>query len=403
MTKQQMSRKFINALKVLTLVVTSGSSTIHRNLEDLEPWQKCDVFIAPTNTSAGWGAFAARDFGQRELVDMTPLYIPITSNSGSSDRIVKSTALDDYAYGVTRVHTGEHAQLVLLGYDMIYNHHPTDYNIQLGLGPGYSQGWYTTRPIRAGEELYSTYGQSDGGQKWFAARGLDMNHDKIDIPNSTGQLDFLRSRYCTKIYSGPGRDSYRQLIPSIEENRVAPFDAGFSDARAKVAIKAGERIEQSPGMLFNKVMIEGSALGGLIIGWDHLRPEQQEVMRKNHPSGKVPVAYSAQRTQWKKIFRNVDLEDLAILPFAGRIGMVKRLPVGNSYEQSNCQLDIQIQVVKDAEGENTFATVILELIATQDIEVGQNLAMDVYRAGSFFELELLKSKLKQTGQPFVMD
>ncbi len=410
MKKQIGAHNIVHAVHLLIFVMISGSSALNKDAEkDLEPWQQCDVFIAPTNTSAGWGAFAARDFEQRELLDMTPLYVPLSSNSASSERIVKSTVLDDYAYGVTRAHTGEHAKLVLFGYDMIYNHHPTDNNVQLGMGPGYSQGWYTKRKIHAGEELYSTYGQNDGGKQWFEARGLDMRHETIKIQESTGQLEFLRSQYCTKIYSGPGRDSYLHLIPLVDKKRVAPFDAGFGDARAKVSIKIGERIEQSPGMIFNKVMINGSALGGLIIAWDHLRQELQETIRKNHPNGQVPVQYAGPQSQWQRVYRRVKLEDIVILPFAGRIGMVKRVPAvdvhgaAEAKEQSNCRLDVQIHVVEDAGSGHTFTSVILELVATNDIEVGQVLVMDVQKAGNLFELELLKSKIEQTGQLYSMD
>lgn len=236
------------------------------NDEELETWQACDVFMAPTNISGtGWGVFAARDFEQNELFNILPLFVPMEINDEqlySEHRLVKSTQLDDYVYGVYRPHIQKQQQMVLFGYEMVYNHHPTAQNVQFGLGNGYSQGFYAKKSARAGEQLFSSYGATDRGADWFDKRGLTMRLE-TDRISSREQLEFLSSKYCSKIYAGPGRNTYASLIPSIHPDRVAPFDAGLFDARAKVTIQPGDVIEQGPAILLPKRFIQDTALAPL--------------------------------------------------------------------------------------------------------------------------------------------
>jgi hypothetical protein len=86
----------------------------------LESWQSCDFFLAPSST--GWGVFAARDFGEGELVDAAPLVIRTWDDR--HDGITKATVLDDYVYGYVDDPTGKYSTVVLFGYSMFFNHHP---------------------------------------------------------------------------------------------------------------------------------------------------------------------------------------------------------------------------------------------------------------------------------------
>lgn len=78
--------------------------------ETMAPWQNCEVFMAPTNTSTGWGVFANRDFGPGELVDITPVHFYMKTYDQlfpEENRLIKSTALDDYVYGVNYEHRSD--------------------------------------------------------------------------------------------------------------------------------------------------------------------------------------------------------------------------------------------------------------------------------------------------------
>jgi len=381
------------------------------------PWQTCDAFMAPTNTTTGWGVYAARDFEYQELVDIPPLYIPFEKKQGDTSslhsRLIEKSALDGYVYKVYRNHLERNQSMVMFGYDMIYNHHPTDPNVIICLGPGYTQGFCARRKIRAGEQLLSRYGELDGGKNWFAVRGLTMQTGKFNL-DSLGKLEFLKNLYCTKIYAGPGPTNFRQLVPRVDESRIAPFDAGLFDARAKIPIKEGDRIEQAPAMLLYKPFVDFTAIGPLVIAWDHLLPQHQEALRSAaQPWGeKLPIHYQGEASQWERIRRLASLDKIALLPFAGRIGLVRR--VHNDYidnhgdslasttgvdedtaSRSNCRLEIDVHVNK---GEDVpDVSVILTLVASEDIEVGEVLKMDLKPAGTAFEKELLRLKLSETG------
>jgi hypothetical protein len=183
-------------------------------------------------------------------------------------------------------------------------------------------------------------------------------------------------------------------IPENEgdQSRVAPFDAGLNDAaRAKVPIKAGgERIEQAPSMLLYKPFVKGTALGPLVITWDMLLPEHQTAINSASApiGGKLPIEYRGPGSDWQQVRRMTNLENVAIVPFAGRIGMVRRVNSRSSLVSSietNCRLEIGITVLPQHEEERNESkedgkprvSVVLALIATEDIPTGGVLLMDL--------------------------
>lgn len=44
---------------------------------DEEKLHSCDIFLAPSSFHGGWGVYAARDFADKELVELAPLYVPL--------------------------------------------------------------------------------------------------------------------------------------------------------------------------------------------------------------------------------------------------------------------------------------------------------------------------------------
>lgn len=220
----------------------------------------------------------------------------------------------------------------------------------------------------------------------------------------------MRSQYCTKIYAGAGPQTHQRLFPTLDESRVAPFEAGLFDARAKFPIKAGELIEQAPAMLLFKPFVRDTALGPLVITWEDLLPEHQDSIRATADliGGKLPIQYRGPDPQGERVLRMTNVKNVAIFPFAGRIGTVRRLDMSSPFlpVKSNCRLKINLQVHEgEASDENSKprVSVLLELIATKDIGTGQVLMMDLKPTGTAYERELLKAKLQAIGHSFVLD
>ena len=116
--RQMIGARIILRSLPLFLVLSLGLSRCKGEQEKLtleERWQGCDIFLAPSTT--GWGVFAARDFGEGENVHISSLSIPV--NDESADGFVKTSVLDDVAYGY-----GEFSYIVLYGASMLFNHHP---------------------------------------------------------------------------------------------------------------------------------------------------------------------------------------------------------------------------------------------------------------------------------------
>ena len=148
--------------------------------------------------------------------------------------------------------------------------------------------------------------------------------------------------------------------------------------------------------MLSRELVKGTVFGGLVISWkDDLKEEHKEQLRILRQNEQVIVQHQGDDTSWRRIDRFDSFEDLAILPAAGNIGMVRR--VGDA-EGSNCQLVIHWQGAQHGS-----AGVTLELVATADIGVGEVLKLDLPPGGSAAELALLKDELELTGQPYHSD
>jgi hypothetical protein len=351
----------------------------------------------------GWGVYAGKPFKEGEIVALAPLFVMMIAPNNE----IENSVLDDYTYG--HIRNSDYHRAVLFGNAMFYNHHPEPnvmYTIITGGGgvSGDTQeaaGYVARRDIVAGEQLFTSYGHDDEGRQWFAERGMEMQApaDK-DSKIALADLELFQAEFCSKIYAGVGLPSWKQLAPSdptasealMDAARLAPFDAGFGNAKAKFAITSGKRIEISTGLLLSRKLVKGSTLGGLIISWeDDLKEEHKQSLRILRHSGQVIVQYQGHDTSWRRIDRFDSFEDLAILPAAGNIALVRR--VGDS-EASNCRLVLHWQGTQHGS-----VGVTLELVATADIAVGEVLKLNLPQGGSAAELALLKDELELTGQP----
>ena len=388
-------------LSTLILFASFGVFSLVSSAE--EEWQNCEIFLAPSDT--GWGVYASRSFKKGEIVDMTPAIVP----TGELD-VIENSVLDDYVYGYFRLEGSSLLEIhvVMIGYGMFYNHHPEP-NIQyqtFGREPApdvprssNAIGFTARRDIREGEQLFTTYGEKDGGKEWFHRHGIKMVRP-AESRIAPEEMASYRQDYCSKIQAGIGIPTWKDRILPIfphgielpfwkDLSRFAPFDAGLSDAKAKVPIPSGSRIEISTALVMSRKMVRGHALGAVVISWEDLFLEHQTALRTLRENGQMILQYQGVDIDWKRIDRFQSFEDLALLPNSGNIGTVRRVGDG----PSNCRMVIHSEGAQDSVG------VTVELIATKDISVGDILALNLPQAGLKEERNELKREMKLTGMP----
>ena len=249
--------------------------------------------------------------------------------------------------------------------------------------------------------MFSTYGNEDGGIEWFKYRGMEMMAPKESIipPEALPQ----RTRdFCSNIFAGFGRPFWDTALMvdqaidgyGINSSLLAPFDGGLGNARAKRFIAQGERIEIGPGLILSSKLIAGSSLSSLVFAWHHLTAEQQAKILILRERRQLKLQYQGHSTSWERRDVFETLEDLAILPASGQMGLVRRIGSVDSPSHSNCRLDISLD-----HGERDSVTVILELVATKAIDAGEIFLLNSTWSGNDKEVELLRVEINDLGQP----
>lgn len=134
---------------------------------------ECGVVTRKSENVHGVGVFATKDYLEGEVIEKSFTIMMPTENT-------KYTLLDEYVFG----HVEEYADVVL-GYAMVYNHHANS-NVQVTSSEILSKRIpsgeyyrdfviYAKRDIKAGEELFSSY----GNEQWFRERDKEY----FDIPD----------------------------------------------------------------------------------------------------------------------------------------------------------------------------------------------------------------------------
>ena len=366
---------------------SSSDDNKDHNNEDHSTWNQCHLFIAPS--SMGWGVFAGRAFRKGEMVEFSPLILAFDRNAP----LVQNTVIDDYIYGYFRIdprtNTVGTLSTVLLGNGMYFNHHvePNVKYMMLSKEPDahFPQGsnvvgYIARRDIEAGEELYSTYGEDDGGERWFRDRKIDLMIQPTNVSRiSADELPSKMNDYCTGIYAGIGLERYatgvKPILPRPEEinfeidlsERLYELDSGVGNARAKMDISVGTRIEIGPGMLLDSRAVAGTVIAPLTFPWQILSKSQQDAIRElQKEENNIMVQYQGADTGYERIERFESFELTTVFPSGGSIGMVRRLI---NREDSNCELIIHPKSQEGAVG------LTLELVAMKDIQLGEVLKM----------------------------
>jgi hypothetical protein len=228
-----------------------------------------------------------------------------------------------------------------------------------------------------------------------------------------------------------------QLIKAVHEydNPHYPW------AVAKLPISKGDRIEVAPALVLDRDTIVKTQLAPLVYHWHDLNNELQASVQELRSLGYYVVQYQESSNGWRREDHFTSVEDTVILPFGGWIGRVQRVG-GFSYDigetatisdhltaTPNCKLLIlpsdfyrmanttadsnlsgegqQTKKDKDNEQEtNPFtsgnAGIVLMLMATRDVAVGERLRLDMAPSGTFKERLTLYKEMEQSGQVYTL-
>lgn len=348
--------------------------------------------MAPSIETSGWAVYAGRSFKENEIVELTPFFIPLETHR------TKSSVLDRYVIEFPR--DGKLYHAVLLGNGGFYNHHPNP-NLQYvevvakGDGIPHSIGFRATRDIAAGEELYVNYREK--GDEW-SAKNITEHEQLVKLEAEI--LPLYLSSHCSKAYGGVGlptwRDRIQPILPKtshwMDMTRLAPFDAGLGDARAKVDISKGSYIEKSLGLVVSRNAVRHTPLGVLAFYWENLKIDHHQHLINLRDDEQLIIQYQGHDTNWESVDRFQGYSEITLLPISGIIGLVRR---ASPDSESNCKLLIRSN--KDHLANNVGVT--LELVATEDIMVGEVLTLNIAPSEFEEEYHMLHDEMEASGQP----
>jgi SET domain len=385
-----------------------------------EPWQYCETFLAPSSLpSGGWGVFAGRDFEEGEIVEIAPRFIPMPHDAPA----VRRSEIDFYHYGYLRWRDEqkefETMGTVVFGHVMFYNHHvePNMRYSSYGREPSPSEphiaqavGFVALRKIDAGEELFSTYGIDDGGERWFQDRGLKLVVIPTYASRKNGTVyDEDKKKYCSKVYAGYGQPSWNSRVLAslfadvtfpykFETQRLAPVDHPVAVVNQDV--NAGTVLEISPALVISKALVADTPLASSGFFWHDWDEAQQKDLDDLWESYDLRLQYQDPDYGWIHNDTFIDFGDVVVFPAAGNIALVER--VGKS-DDANCKIEILASGSMKSHlshgGASGSAGILLQLVAIKDIKTGVPLKLNIHRGGSPREREMLLEELLKSGQP----
>jgi hypothetical protein len=262
----------------------------------------------------------------------------------------------------------------------------------------------------------------------------------------TEQLQQYQQAYCSKIYADIDDfvfterlaafveppifyDRSRLFAPSTKHSNITRNIHEYDDphypwAMAKVPIVAGDRIELAPALVLGRDLVLNTPLAPLVYYWHDLNDKLQASVRDLRNRGYYVVQYQGDSTAWLREDHFVSFEDSVILPVGGWIGRVQRVggashDIGemDSRVTANCKLRIlpansnnataeDVQQQQEEKSQNPFALgnagIVLELVATRDIAVGERLRINMPPGGTFLERLALYNEMERSGQIYTL-
>ena len=359
--------------------------------------------------------FAARDFSKNEMVEVVPRYLP------RKFELMNDNVLDDYIYSFLWKADPADATfgVAIFGMAMFYNHGAgalhnvqfTDFGHEPGKEPNEALmvlglGFRAKRRIRRGEELLSSYGESED---WFSARGINMSVPLTEDPKlpNTDEIEALENQYCSKLYAGWGYATWLQrVIPTHSElEQWPPYINHVNDlplqdhatAVAKEKAQAGQILEMASALILPLEQVEDSPFAPFAITWNDWDDDQKKSILQLRDMGSISM--KIRKGAEGMIFDPLDkLDHAVVIPFAGNIGLVRKVGRHNSAE-SNCRMEI----ISSADGQGKInegnAGIILRLVATKDIDVGEEVRLNMPESSSWKSKVSALQHLAMTGQP----
>jgi uncharacterized protein YceK len=412
---------------------TAAASNEPQTEDVLEPWQENYLYMAPSNHGKGWGVFAAKSFHANDVIEVAPLWLAFEN----FEPLLSDTILDNYcANGWMKDGTmiPIPQTILIFGPSHIFNHgHGDEQNIKLlQMGDDEAPAFihYAIRDIAVGEELLTNY-----GSEWFAQRGLHLVIEgdlpiKEEAPPAVGgdtpppvvvpppantntntslwiEDAEWRELYTSKIYAGHGIENceglYNSPYPDIDikgyiQNRVAPFEAGYRNARTKFRIaQAGTVLEILPALIVEKDLVLDTHLEPIVVFWNDLEPSSLE--EEVDPDAIFPetlnVLYKTIDTDWVSEYKTLNrVEETVLVPLGGFLSVLERT-TSEDPNDYNCRLE---GIAPDRWNENAFT---IRIVATKPMEVGERLVLKMAGiSASPKSRYALWKQLVATTQPF---
>jgi hypothetical protein len=211
------------------------------------------------------------------------------------------------------------------------------------------------------------------------------------------------------VYSGIGRPTWEnrvltslfgeELPYKMDTSRLAPLD--HPDAVCTQNVEAGAVLEMAPALAVNKDKIVNTALAPMSFFWDDWDLQQRQDLMDLRNTNDLKVQHQDQSTQWVRLDYFDEFQNVVVFPAAGNIALVER--VGKT-DEANCMLQItssgsSSKSQSDHGGGGGSAGIVLKLVATRNIKVGERLKLNVPANSSPYEKQLLAEELHQCGQP----
>ena len=296
---------------------------------------------------------------------------------------------------------------------MFFNHGPGEkQNViytSFGREPGkdlpwasHGLGFITNRPIKRGEELLCSYGETD---QWFRDRGFEMvEQPEKELP-TLEEMETREAKFCSKLVAGVGHSTWNHRIapsqmhvnyplPDMELDSFLPLQ-DHPTAVTKKSVAIGETLEMSPALVVPTKQMITTPLSPMIIYWHDLDDTQKNTIMELRELGSFRMKGINNETGYQELDILEYYDDTGILPAAGKIAFVKK--VGD--DNPNCKIEIMASADKEEDMDVGSTGLVLKLVATKDILSGEELRLNLPDSSSWDAKMSLQQHLALLGQP----
>ena len=232
-----------------------------------------------------------------------------------------------------------------------------------------------------------------------------MKVPSVEESTKTGDtLLYDQKQYCSKIYAGYRQTTWRE---AVRDNRMAPQRLSPVDHPTAVTsqpVKENDILEIAPALAFSKDQVVDTSMAPTAILWEDWWPHQKLALRELRKLGDLRVQFQDPSTKWERIDDFSDFSNVALVPVAGSIGLVRKVgKSGGGGVDANCQLRLvstgSMASHESHGGGGGSAGILLQLVATQDMPEGTELRLNLPDSSTVEEKQMFLEALEMTGQP----